>query len=131
MPEIFIGDLSQLKLFDILKPLLMGKKTGRLSFKGRENGEIYLELGNIVHAKTHDSSGEYGFFQFTGETGVKDFTKGIVECLVGTLSRLEKELPKDKILPLKLKAGIESSLEQHSEALKRLGVSAIASSIFK
>jgi len=51
--------------------------------------------------------------------------------LVGTLSRLEKELPKDKILPLKLKAGIESSLEQYSEALKRLGVSAIASSIFK
>jgi len=72
-----------------------------------------------------------GAIQFTGETGVKDFTKGIVECLVGTLSRLEKELPKDKILPLKLKAGIESSLEQYSEALKRLGVSAIASSIFK
>jgi hypothetical protein len=66
MPEIFIGDLSQVKLFDILKPLLMGKKTGRLSFKGRENGEIYLELGNIVHAKTHDSSGEYGFFIIMG-----------------------------------------------------------------
>jgi hypothetical protein len=72
-----------------------------------------------------------GAIQFTGEVGVKDFTKGIVECLVATLSGLEKELPKDKILPLKLKAGIESTLEQHRETLKRLGVDAIASSIFK
>jgi hypothetical protein len=72
-----------------------------------------------------------GTIQFTGETGIKDFAKGIVECLVGTLSHLEKEFPKDKMLPLKLKAGIESSLEQHSEALKRLRVDAITSSIFK
>jgi hypothetical protein len=72
-----------------------------------------------------------GTIQFTGEIGVKDFTKGIVECLVSTLSRLEKGLSKDKILPLKLKAGIESSLEQHSEVLKRLGVHTITSSIFK
>jgi len=66
MPEIFLGDLSQVKLFDILKPLLMGKKTGRLSFKGRESGEIYLEMGNIVHAKTPDASGEYSFFSIMG-----------------------------------------------------------------
>jgi hypothetical protein len=72
-----------------------------------------------------------GTIQFTGETGIKDFAKGIVECLVGTLSHLEREFPKDKMLPLKLKAGIESSLEQHSEALKRLRVDAITSSIFK
>jgi hypothetical protein len=66
MPEIFLGDLSQVKLFDILKPLLMGKKTGKLSFKGKENGEMYLELGNIVHAKTPDAFGEYGFFTIMG-----------------------------------------------------------------
>jgi hypothetical protein len=72
-----------------------------------------------------------GTLQFTGEIGVKHFTEGIVESLVETLSRLEKELPKDKILPLKLKTGIESSLEQNSEALKRLGVNSITSSIFK
>jgi hypothetical protein len=72
-----------------------------------------------------------GTIQFTGGAGVKHLTKGIVECLVETLSRLERELPKDKILPLKLKAGIESSLEEHREALNRLGVHAITSSIFK
>jgi hypothetical protein len=44
----------------------MGKKTGKLSFKGRENGEMYLEMGNIVHAKTPDSAGEYSFFSIMG-----------------------------------------------------------------
>jgi hypothetical protein len=72
-----------------------------------------------------------GVIQFTGETEAKDFTRGIIECLFSTLSLLEKELPKEKILPLKLKAGIESSLEQHHEALKRLGVEVSTSSIFK
>jgi len=72
-----------------------------------------------------------GTIQFTGEVRVKDFTKGIVECLVITLSNLEKELLKEKMLPLKLKAGIESSLEQHNELLKRLGIVDITSSIFK
>ena len=66
MPEIFLGDLSQVKLFDILKPLLMGKKTGKLSFKGKESGEMYLEIGNIVHAKTPNSFGDYGFFTIMG-----------------------------------------------------------------
>ena len=66
MSAIFLGDLSQLKLFEILKPLLMEKKTGKLSLKGRENGEIYLELGNIVHAKTERSFGEYSFFSIMG-----------------------------------------------------------------
>ena len=62
MFELLLGDLSQVKLLDVLKPLLMGRKTGKLSFKGKENGEMYLELGNIVHAKTPNSFGEHGFF---------------------------------------------------------------------
>ena len=66
MPEIFLGDLSQVKLFDILKPLLMGKKTGKLLFKGKENGEMYLEIGKIVHAKAPNSFGEYAFFTIMG-----------------------------------------------------------------
>ena len=62
MLGILLGDLSQVKLLDILKPLLTGKKTGKISFKGKENGEMYLEMGNIVHAKTPNSFGEDGFF---------------------------------------------------------------------
>jgi hypothetical protein len=66
MPEIFLGDLTQVKLFDILKPLFSGKKTGRIMFNGKEGGELYLELGSITHAKTSDAAGEYAFFTLMG-----------------------------------------------------------------
>lgn len=72
-----------------------------------------------------------GTIRFAGEIGMKELAKGIVECLVAIPSYLEKEWPKDKILPLKLKAGIESSLKNHNEALRRLGIDVVASSIFK
>ena len=62
MPAVVLGDLSQVRIFDILKPLLIEKKTGRVMFKGKEEGEIYLELGNISHARTTNSVGEYAFF---------------------------------------------------------------------
>ncbi|RPI99827.1 MAG: DUF4388 domain-containing protein [Deltaproteobacteria bacterium] len=61
MAEIFLSDLSQVRLFDILKPLLIGKKTGILSIRGKENGEIFLEMGSIVHAKAGRVSGEDAF----------------------------------------------------------------------
>jgi hypothetical protein len=66
MPEIFLGDLAQIKLFDVLKPLFSGKKTGKIIFKGKEAGELYLELGNITHAKTNNAVGEYAFFSLMG-----------------------------------------------------------------
>jgi len=61
MPETFLGELSQTKFFDLIKPLLVGRKTGILTIKGNENGEIFLEMGNIVHAKTVHSFGEEAF----------------------------------------------------------------------
>jgi len=72
-----------------------------------------------------------GAIHFSGEAGGKEFTKGILECLNTTLLLLEKELPKNKMVSLKLIAGIKFSLEQHTEAFKRLGVDAVAFSIFK
>jgi hypothetical protein len=79
MPELFLGDLSQRKLFDILKPLLMSKKTGRLTFKGKEKGEMQLEMGNIVHAKTQDLSGENAFFMIMSwKAGRVDFEPNIL-----------------------------------------------------
>jgi predicted transcriptional regulator len=62
MPEVVLGDLPQVRIFDILKPLLIERKTGRVVFRGKEEGEIYLELGNISHARTMNSVGEYAFF---------------------------------------------------------------------
>jgi hypothetical protein len=66
MPELNLGDLAQIKLFDILKPLFSGKKTGKVIIKGKEAGELYLELGNITHAKTNSAVGEYAFFFLMG-----------------------------------------------------------------
>lgn len=63
-----------------------------------------------------------GSIHFTGEVGEKEFAKGILECLNTTLVLLGKELPKNKMLPLKLIAEIKSSLEGHSDALERLGL---------
>jgi len=62
MPETFLGDLSQVKLFDILKPLLTEKKTGKVAIRGNEDGEICLEIGDIVHARTNHFAGENAFF---------------------------------------------------------------------
>ncbi len=66
MPETFLGDLAELKLFDILKPLFTDKKTGKIVLKGKEGGELYLELGSIIHAKTDNSVGELAFFALMG-----------------------------------------------------------------
>jgi hypothetical protein len=66
MPETFLGDLTQIKLFDILFPLFSSKKTGKILLRGKEDGEVYLELGNITHAKTSNAVGEYAFFTLMG-----------------------------------------------------------------
>ncbi len=72
MPETVLGELSQTKFFDLIKPLLAGGKTGILMIKGNENGEIFLQGGNIVHAKTARSLGEEAFLNImswqTGKT---------------------------------------------------------------
>ena len=74
-------------------------------------------------------SGEFeyrdGAIRFTGETGGRDFAKGIIECLRASLPHLEKEFPKNRMFPLKLRAEIESCLEFHKEAMKRLGIDTI------
>jgi len=69
-----------------------------------------------------------GVIRFSGEVGEKEFAKGILECLNTTLVLLGKELPKNKMLPLKLIAEIKSSLELHSDTLERLGVKEVVSS---
>ena len=61
MREIFLGDLTKLKLFDILKTVLVEKKTGALVINGKEIGEIYLEDGDIIHAQIAHVAGEEAF----------------------------------------------------------------------
>ena len=63
-----------------------------------------------------------GAIQFLGEAKEREFTQGIGECLQTTIFYIEEELPKSKMLPLKLRAEIESSLEPHRETIRRLGL---------
>ena len=65
---------------------------------------------------------EDGMIHFTGDVKEKEFTQGIGECLQNTMTYVEEELPKNKMLPLKLRAEIESSFEPHRETIKRLGL---------
>ncbi len=58
MSNDLIGDLSKTRLFDLVTPLLNRKKSGLIQIKGHKVGELYIEGGNIIHAKTDDSSGE-------------------------------------------------------------------------
>jgi hypothetical protein len=80
-------------------------------------------------------SGEFsyqdGAIRFAGETSGKDFARGILECLRSSLPHLEKEFPKNRMFPLKLRAEIESSLEYHKGAMKILGIDMDFSSFFQ
>jgi hypothetical protein len=80
-------------------------------------------------------SGEFsyqdGTIRFSGETSGKDFARGILECLRSSLPHLEKEFPKNRMFPLKLRAEIESSLEYHKGAMKILGIDMDFSSFFQ
>lgn len=87
MPEICLGELPQVKLFEVLKPLLSGDKTGKISIKGKEAGELFIEAGNIVYAKTGHATGEYAFFTIMG-------------WKVGKISFEPDELPKEKTIQI-------------------------------
>jgi hypothetical protein len=80
-------------------------------------------------------SGEFsyqdGTIRFAGETSGKDFAKGILQCLLASLPHLEKEFPKNRMFLLKLRAEIESSLEQHRNAMKLLGIDTDLSAFFE
>jgi hypothetical protein len=79
MPETFLGDLAQVKLFDILSPLSGSKKTGKILVRGKDGGELYLELGTITHAKTNNAVGDYAFFTLIGlKAGKASFEPDVV-----------------------------------------------------
>ena len=71
-----------------------------------------------------------GSVVFTGDAELKDFARGIGECLQTAVSNLEHEFPKKKLVPVKVKAEIESCLEHHREEMKRLGVDTFFSSFY-
>jgi Domain of unknown function (DUF4388) len=62
MPNELIGDLSKTRLFDLVKPLVDGKKSGMVAIEGGNAAEFYIEAGSIVHGKTGETSGEAAIY---------------------------------------------------------------------
>jgi hypothetical protein len=58
MSHDLIGDLSKARLFDLVNPLVDGKKSGMVVIEGTGAAELYVEGGNIVHGKTDTLAGE-------------------------------------------------------------------------
>ena len=58
MPEDFIGELSKVRLLDLVRPMVNRKNSGMVLVRGTELGELYIEAGHIVHAKTGDALGD-------------------------------------------------------------------------
>jgi len=126
MPETLLGELSQIKFFDLIKPLLVGRKTGILMIKGNENGEIFLESGNIVHAKTAHSFGEEAFLNIMSwQTGKTTFDPDVplrektifipTENLLLNWSYKKQEWEKIRKLVPSPNAIFRISVQSHSE----------------
>jgi hypothetical protein len=63
-----------------------------------------------------------GTLSFKGDAANSELAEGVVDCLKATLIKVEKELSKNKTLPLKLRLEIESILRSHIETVKRMGL---------
>ena len=114
--ENFVDKSSQKGTFRRVFKKSLIEKSDQYPFLDPFGGEFDYREGTIV---------------FSGRAEERDFSKGIGECLQVTLSHLEKELPKNKMFPLKLRTEIESSLEPYRETMKRLGVNSVLPSFLR
>ena len=85
----------------------MAKRPERLSVKGKERGELYLELGNITHAKTSNAIGEYAFFTLMGLNVGKALFEPDEVPLERTISISTEQLHVELVFP-KSRSGIRS-----------------------
>jgi hypothetical protein len=126
MSETFLGELSKTKFFDLIKPLLVERKTGLLKIEGDEDGEIYLEAGNIIHARTVLSFGEEAFISIMNwQTGKATFQPNVASqektIFTGTENLLlnwnykKEEWEKIRMVIPSPNAIFQISLQHHSE----------------
>jgi hypothetical protein len=126
MAEILLGDLSQTKFFDLIKPLLVEKKTGLLKIEGDEYGEIFLEGGNIIHARNAYSFGEEAFISIMNwQTGKAKFQPDVAsqektiftqtENLLLNWTYKKEEWEKIRMVVPSPNAIFQISLQHHSE----------------
>jgi len=100
MNETLKGNLSQLKLVDILQILCNSQRTGKLSLMyGDDAADIYFLSGNIIHARYGESLGEdviyqilswnEGLFTFYPNISVKNRT---INTPVSTIIEKSKQI---------------------------------------
>ena len=79
MSETLKGNLSQLKLVDIMKILCSSQRTGKLSLQnGEEIADIYFLSGAIIHAKYNMTIGENAIYAiFAWSDGIFTFHPNI------------------------------------------------------
>lgn len=106
MPGDFIGDLSEVRLFDLVRPLVDGKMSGLVVvIKGTEVRLLYVEGGNIVHARSGPVVGEEavtaigdldeGGVTFNGQSSPERRTvRMLTEELMSNWARREEEWKK-------------------------------------
>lgn len=100
-----IGDLSEIRLFILVKSLVEGKKSGLLAVKGKETAELFIEGGQIVHARTQTLKGEeailsimdldQGRVTFNWRASPEERTVGLsTEQIISNWSQREEEWKK-------------------------------------
>jgi DNA-binding response OmpR family regulator len=66
----FSGNLTQMKIADIIQLIELNYKTGELSFKnskGKQIGKAFFKNGNLIHSQTSLLKGEEAFYELMGE----------------------------------------------------------------
>jgi DNA-binding transcriptional regulator GbsR (MarR family) len=62
MSRELIGDLSKVRLLELVKPLVKEKKSGMVVIEGASVVDLYFEGGNIVHGNIDTLSGDEAVF---------------------------------------------------------------------
>jgi hypothetical protein len=104
-----IGDLSNTRLFDLVKPLVGGKRSGMVVIEGADQAKLYIEGGNIVHGKTGTLAGDEairsimdindGRVRFDWQASPEDRTvKMVTEQLMSDWAEREEEWRKIKTI---------------------------------
>lgn len=108
MSREFIGDLSKVRLFDLVKPLVEQKKSGMVVIEALNAAELYFEGGNIIHGKIDTLSGneainaimdlDTGKVKFDWRVSTEERTVTIpTEQIVSTWAHQEEEWWKIKV----------------------------------
>jgi len=70
----FAGELKDLSIVELVQMLNLNKKSGMLKIEGRGSGEIYLQGGQLIGAKSGDKEGEEAIYELvTYEKGTFNF----------------------------------------------------------